>query len=200
MDQFRMDKHYLSNLLNPYTNLLLFPKTLYENLKQYGKINRRLAKNMQDYNLYLLLLRKYHKDIRKLKRFGYIFNTYSHWENTIKLAIYRFLAMKQRIAETFYNIDMNDASLLRQYNINNINLNNFMSIHKLSSEYLICQDNEIYKIDYNDIIELLPVIPTISRSNRRETKYILHLETSDIILPLRQRLYFKNIDINTAGL
>jgi len=190
MDQFRMDKHYLSNLLNPYTDLLLFPKTLYENLKQCGKINRRLAKNMQDYNLYLLLLRKYHKDIRKLKRFGYIFNTYSHWENTIKLAIYRFLAMKQRIAETFYNIDMNDASLLRQYNINNINLNNFMSIHKLSSEYLICQDNEIYKIDYNDIIELLPVIPTIARSNRRETKYILHLETSDIILPLRQRLYF----------
>lgn len=189
MDQFRMDKHYLSNLLNPYSDLLLFPKTLCESLKQFGKINKRLAKHMQDYNLYLLLLRKYHKDIRKLKRFGYIFNTYTHWENTIKLSIYRFLVMKQRILDTFKNIDKNDASLLRQYNINNINLNNFMSIHKLSSEYLLCQDDEVYKIDYMDVIELLPAIHTISRSNRRETKYIMHLETSDIILPIRQRLY-----------
>jgi hypothetical protein len=189
MDQFRMDKHYLSNLLNPYSDLLLFPKTLCETLTQCGKINKRLAKHMQDYNLYLLLLRKYHKDIRKLKRFGYIFNTYTHWENTIKLAIYRFLVMKQRILDTFKNIDKNDASLLRQYNINNINLNNYMSIHKLSCEYLLCQDDEVYNIDYKDIIELLPAIPTISRSNRRETKYIMHLETSDTIVPIQQRLY-----------
>lgn len=188
MDQFRMDKHYLSNLLHPYSDLLLFPKTLCETLKQCGKINKRLANHMQYYNLYLLLLRKYHKDIRKLKRFGYIFNTYTHWENVIKLATYRFLVMKQRILDTFKNIDKNDASLLRQYNINNINLNNFMSIHKLSSEYLLCQDDEVYKIDYNDIIELLPAIPTISRSNRRETKYIMHLENSDIIVPIQQRL------------
>lgn len=189
MDQFRMDKHYLSNLLNPYTDLLLFPKFLCESLKQCGKINNRLAKHMKDYNLYLLLLRRYHKDIRKLKRFGYIFNTYSHWENTIKLAIYRFLVMKQRILDTFQNIDKNDASLLRQYNINYIFLNNFMNIHKLSYEYLLCQNDEIYKIDYNDIIELLPVIPTISRTYRTEKKNLLHLETSDIILPIRERLY-----------
>ena len=189
MDQFRMDKHYLSNLLNPYSDLLLFPKTLCESLKQCGNINKRLAKHMKDYNLYLLLLRKYHKDIHKLKRFGYIFNTYSHWENTIKLATYRFLLMKQRILDTFKNIDKNDASLLRQYKINAINLNTFMSIHKFTSEYLLSVEDEIYKIDYNDVIELLPVIPTISRSNRRETKYIMHLETSDIILPIRQRLY-----------
>jgi hypothetical protein len=190
MDQFRMDKPYLSNLLNPYTDLLLFPQTLCETLKICGNINKRLAKRMQDYNLYLLLLRKYHKDVRKLKRFGYIFNTYTHWENTIKLAIYRFLVMKQRILDAFKDIDKNDASLLRQYNINNIHLNNFMSIHKLSSEYLLCQDDEVYKIDYNDIIELLPLIPTICTSNRRETKYILHLENSDIIQPIRQRMYF----------
>jgi hypothetical protein len=189
MDQFRMDKHYLSNLLNPYSDLLLFPKFLCDKLKQCGKINKSLAKRMQDYNLYLLLLRKYHKDIHKLKQFGYIFNTYTHWENTIKLAIYRFLVMKQRILDAFKDIDKNDASLLRQYNINNINLNNFMSIHKLSSEYLLCQDDEVYKIDYNDIIELLPLIPTICTSNRRETKYILHLENSDIIQSIRQRLY-----------
>jgi len=189
MDQCRMDKHYLSNLLNPYTDLLLFPKFLCDTLKQCGKINKSLAKRMQNYNLYLLLLRKYHKDIRKLKRFGYIFNTYTHWENTIKLAIYRFLVMKTRILQTFENIDMNDTSLLRQYNINKIHLNNFMRIHKLSSEYLLCQDDEVYKIDYNDIIELLPLIPTISHTNRRETKYILHLENSDIITPIQQRLY-----------
>lgn len=189
MDQCRMDKHYLSNLLNPYTDLLLFPKFLCDTLTQCGKINKRMAKHMKDYNLYLLLLRKYHKDIRKLKRFGYIFNTYTHWENTIKLAIYRFLVMKQRILDVFKDIDKNDASLLRQYNINKIHLNNFMSIHKLSSEYLIPADDGIYKIDYMDIIELLPLIPTICTSNRRETKYILHLENSDIIQPIRQQLY-----------
>ena len=49
-----MDKHYLSNLLNPYTDLLLFPQTLCETLKICGNINKRLAKRMQDYNLYLL--------------------------------------------------------------------------------------------------------------------------------------------------
>ena len=189
MDQFRMDKHYLSNLLNPYSDLLLFPKQLCDTLKQCGKINKRLAKRMQDYNLYLLLLRKYHKDIRKLKRFGYIFNTYSHWENTIKLATYRFLVMKQLIIQTFDNIDMNDASLLRQYKINAINLNTFMSIHKFSLEYLISVDDEVFKIEYIDIIELLPVIPTISYPNRRENKHILHLENSDIIQPIRQLMY-----------
>ena len=189
MDQFRMDKHYLSNLLNPYTDLLLFPQTLCDTLTQCGKINKRMAKHMKDYNLYLLLLRKYHKDIRKLKRFGYIFNTYTHWENVIKLAIYRFLVMKTRILQTFENIDMNDTSLLREYKISAIHLNKFMRIHKLSSEYLIPADDEVYKIDYNDIIELLPLIPTMSHINRRETKYILHLENSDIITPIRQRLY-----------
>jgi len=145
---------------------------------------------MKDYNLYLLLLRKYHKDIRKLKRFGYIFNTYTHWENTIKLALSRYLVMKTRILQTFENLDKNDASLLHQYKINASNLNTFMRIHKFSSEYLIPADDDIYKIDYMDVIELLPVIPTISRSNRRETKYILHLENSDIVAPIRQRLYF----------
>ena len=64
-----------------------------------------------------------------------------------------------------------------------------MNIHKLSYEYLLCQNDEIYKIDYNDIIELLPVIPTISSTYRTEKKNLLHLETSDIILPIRQRLY-----------
>ena len=185
-----MDKHYLSNLLNPYSDLLLFPKTLRETLKQCGKINKRIAKHMNDYNLYLLLLRKYHKDVRKLKRFGYIFNTYTHWENTIKIATYRFLLMKQRILQIFDNIDMNDASLLRQYNINATKLNTFMSIHKFSSEYLLSVEDDIYKIDYMDVIELLPVIPTNARTNRRETKYILHLENSDIITPIQQRLYF----------
>jgi hypothetical protein len=37
-----------------------------------------------------------------------------------------------------------------------------------------------------DVIELLPVIPTIASSTRREKKYILHLENSDIIQPIRQ--------------
>jgi hypothetical protein len=189
MDQFRMDKHYLSNLLNPYSDLLLFPKFICDTLKQSGKINRSLAKRMQDYNLYLLLLRKYHKDIRKLKRFGYIFNTYSHWENTIKLAISRFLVMKTRILQTFENIDKNDISLLYEYKISAISLNTFMRIHKFSSEYLIPADDDIYKIDYMDVIELLPVIPTIASSTRREKKYILHLENSDIVAPIRQRLY-----------
>jgi hypothetical protein len=109
-----------------------------------------------------------------------------HWENTIKLATYRFLVMKQRILEIFDNIDKNDACLLHQYKINASNLNTFMRIHKFSSEYLIPADDDIYKIDYMDVIELLPVIPTIASSRRREKKYILHLENSDIIQTIRQ--------------
>jgi hypothetical protein len=94
--------------------------------------------------------------------------------------------MKTRILQTFENIDKNDISLLHEYKISATSLNTFMRIHKFSSEYLIPADDDIYKIDYMDVIELLPVIPTIASSTRREKKYILHLENSDIIQPIRQ--------------
>lgn len=181
-DQFNHDKCYLSNLLNNYTYLLLFPKSLCIDLKQYGNITSRLARRMNDYNLYLLLLRKYHKDIKKLKRFGYIFNTYSQWERCIRLAINWFLKAKHKLMSIFEELNMKEHMLLKQCNVYSQNLIHYMNIQKMVSEYLIPQKDEVYKIDYIAVVELLPKC--------LETNQLYRLDKTDIIAPIRQNRYY----------
>jgi hypothetical protein len=181
-DQFNHDKHYLSNLLNNYTYLLLFPKTLCIDLKQYGNITSRLSRHMNEYNLYLLLLRKYHKDIKKLKRFGYIFNTYSQWERCIRLTISWFLKTKHKLISSFYKLTAKEQTHLKECNVYLHNLVHYMDIQKMSTEYLIPQNDEVYKIDYLAVIELLPKCSI--------TNQLYRLDKSDIIAPVRQNRYY----------
>ena len=182
IDQFNHDKHYLSNILNNYTYLLLFPKSLCIDLKQYGNITSRLARRMNDYNLYLLLLRKYHKDIKKLKRFGYIFNTYSQWERCIRLAIYWFLKAKRNLISIFDKLTAKENIQLKQSNICLHDLVHYMNIQKMSTEYLIPQNDEVYKIDYIAVLELLPKC--------LETNELYRLDKSDIIASILQNRYY----------
>ena len=181
-DQFNHDKHYLSNLLNNYTYLLLFPKTLCIDLKHYGNITSRLARSMNEYNLYLLLLRKYHKDIKNLKRFGYIFNTYSQWERCIRLTISWFLKTKHKLISSFYKLTAKEQTHLKECNVYLHNLVHYMDIQKMSTEYLIPQNDEVYKIDYIAVIELLPKCSI--------TNQLYRLDKSDIIAPVRQNRYY----------
>jgi hypothetical protein len=93
MDEFNHDKHYLSNRMNNYIDLLLFPKTLYESLGSfaYNSVLYTLSNYMYWYNMHLLLLRRNHKELRQLKSFGYIFGTYWCWNRRINVMIYNLM-------------------------------------------------------------------------------------------------------------
>jgi hypothetical protein len=57
-----------------------------------------------------------------------------------------------------------------------------MDIQKMSTEYLIPQNDEVYKIDYLAVIELLPKCSI--------TNQLYRLDKSDIIAPVRQNRYY----------
>jgi hypothetical protein len=57
-----------------------------------------------------------------------------------------------------------------------------MDIQKMSTEYLIPQNDEVYKIDYIAVLELLPKC--------LETNELYRLDKSDIIASIRQNRYY----------
>ena len=185
MDEFNHDKHYLSNRMNNYVYLLLFPKTLCESLGSfpYTCILYKLSKYMYWYNMFLLLLRKNYKELHQLKRFGYIFDTYFCWNRKINIMIYNLIKYKKKIINLFDKPSDKDKLYFRQCSIDVSKLYTYMNIHKMTCDYLIyySEVDEVKQIEYNEIVDLLPVCSFVEY-NIVETERPHKLDRSDMVM------------------
>jgi len=185
MDEFNHDKHYLSNRMNNYIDLLLFPKTLCDSLGcfPYNSVLYKLSNYMYWYNMHLLLLRRNHKELRKLKRFGYIFGTYWCWNRRINAMIYNLMKYKKKIFDLFENPSEKDKLYFRQCSIDISKLYTYMNIYKSTGDYLVYypEVDEVKRIEYNEIIDLLPLC-TFVEYNMVETERPHQLDRSDIVM------------------
>jgi hypothetical protein len=192
MDEFNHDKHYLSNRMNNYVDLLLFPKTLYESLGSFPQNSAlyKLSSYMYWYDMYLILLRRNHKELRQMKRFGYIFGTYWCWNRRINIMIYNLMKYRKKIIELFENPSKKDKLYFRQCSIDISKLYTYMNIHKMTCDYLVyySEVDEVKSIDYNEIIDLLPVCSFV-QYNIVETERPHQLDRSDIVMKKARTAY-----------
>jgi len=68
----------LLSILDNYSSLLFFPITLIFSLTKYKNLIN-LASYMKKYNNILQKLRKQYINLKKLKKFGYFFNSINIW-------------------------------------------------------------------------------------------------------------------------
>jgi hypothetical protein len=173
----------LLSLLDNYSSLLFFPITLIFSLTKYKNLIK-LASYMKKYNNILQKLRKQYINLKKLKKFGYFFNSINIWNYSIEINISYIKKYKYKILN-FLSNKLNsklysDIAFCTTFCLNINNIDKFMNIKKKYFSYTdIDTEEKIYTI--NEIELLLPRRLILNPGNPINIEPIHKLHSSDII-------------------
>jgi hypothetical protein len=97
---------------------------------------------------------------------------------------------RKKIIELFENPSKKDKLYFRQCSIDISKLYTYMNIHKMTCDYLVyySEVDEVKSIDYNEIIDLLPVCSFV-QYNIVETERPHQLDRSDIVMKKARTAY-----------
>lgn len=184
---FAEQKQQLLNILDSYSNKLLFPLTFINSLKTNGLST--LGSFFNTYNSYIKKCRNLKNKLNNLTSWGIMYNSHYLWNFSVSSIIQKINIYVYEIINYINGINV-DAIRIMIMNQNNIKINNIVSllhIQKSNNEYIILTKNaniEGKKITIDEIKMLIPrCLVLINKTNPKiELEKPHELDQSDILV------------------